>query len=157
MRLRPPHAPSLHFHPVPLIIQVQAPARAEYIEKRDARMKKPIRFSYSLSNEDVLAILAALPLVPAFDVGTEIQQSLNENLCLSAMNKLVEKRTELIPNEIRVIALSIELAVDFLAGRLELDIDQETASEIRLHIFTYNRLHEAFGPLLDRLKTQLDS
>jgi hypothetical protein len=119
--------------------------------------KKPIKFSYSFSGEDVLAIVAALPLVPAAGADTEIQQSINESLCLSAMNKLSNRMTNLIPNEIRVVALSIELAVDFLAGRITLDVDQETISEIRPHIFTYNRLYESFGPLLDQMEAQLDS
>lgn len=72
------------------------------------------------------------------------------------MNKLVNGRTDLIPNEMRVVVLSIELAVDFLAGRIKLDVDPETASEIRPHIFTYNHLHDAFGPLLDQMKAKLD-
>lgn len=118
-------------------------------------MKKPIKFSYSFSGEDVTAIVAALPLVPAFGANTEIQQSINESLCLSAMNKLADGKTDLIPNEVRVIALSIELAADFLAGRIKLDVDQETVSEIRPHIFTYNRLYESFGPLLDQMDAQL--
>ena len=114
--------------------------------------KKPIKFSYSFSDEDVAAIVSALPLVPAYGADTEIQQAVNETLCLSAMNKLlVDGNTNLIPNEVRVIALAIELAVEFLAGHIEFDVDRETVSEIRPHIFTYNRLHEVFGPLLDHL------
>lgn len=119
--------------------------------------KKPIKFSYSFSSEDIIAIVAALPLVPAYGADTEIQQSINETLCLSAMNKLADGNTNLIPNEVRVVALSIELAVDFLAGHIDLDVDQEIISEIRPYIFTYNRLYEAFGPLLDQMQAQLDS
>lgn len=116
--------------------------------------KKPVKFSYSFSSEDIAAIIAALPLVPAFDTSTEIQQSINESLCFSAMNKLVNRNPDFIPNEIRVIAVSVELAVEFLAGHIELDVDQETISEIRHHIFTYNHLHNIFGPLLDQLDSQ---
>lgn len=120
-------------------------------------MKKPIEFNYSFSSEDILAIVAALPLVWAVEADTEIQQTININLCLSAADKLTNRITDLIPNEIRVVALSIELAVDFLAGRISLDVDQETISEIRPHIFTYNHLYESFGPLLDQMEAQLNN
>lgn len=121
------------------------------------KRKKPIKFNYSFSSEDVIAIIAALPLVPAFGAETEIQQSINESLCFSTMNKLANRNTDLIPNEVRMIALSIELAVEFLAGRMKFDVDQEIVAEIRPHIFTYNHLHEAFAPLLDQLDAQLDN
>lgn len=120
-------------------------------------MKKPIEFSYSFSGEDVLAIVAALPLVPAFGADTELQQHINENLCLSAMDKLIAKSVDLIPNEIRVVALSIDLAKDLLAGHIDFDVDPEILADIKPHIFTYNRLYMTFGPLLDQMEAQLDS
>lgn len=120
-------------------------------------MKKPMKFSYCFSGDDVSAIIAALPLVPAFGADTEIQQRINENLCLSAMNKLVNRSTDFIPNEFRVIALSIELAREFLSGQIALDVDSEDVAEIKPHFFTYNRLHEAFGPFLDQMDAFLDS
>lgn len=120
-------------------------------------MKRPVEFNYTFSGEDVLAIVAALPLVSAFGADTEIQQSINESLCLSASEKLVNRFTDLIPNEVRVVALSIELAREVLAGHIVIDVGPETMDKIRPHIFTYNRLYSAFGPLLDQMEAQLDS
>lgn len=120
-------------------------------------MKKPVKFSYAFSGEDVLAIVSALPLVPAFGADAELQQHINENLCASAMDKLSNKSVDLIPNEIRVVALSIELARDLLGGNIDLDVDPEFLAEIKKHFFTYNRLYASFGPLLDQMDAQLDS
>ncbi len=120
-------------------------------------MKKPIKFSYSFSGEDILAIVAALPLVPAFGADTALQQHINENLCLSAMDKLLSKSLNLNPNELRVVTLSIWLAKDLLAGHLDIKVDPKIMADIRPHIFTYNRLYLSFGPLLDQMDAQFDS
>lgn len=129
------------------------------MKKKQNKAKKPIKFSYSFSAEDITAIVASLQLVPAAAAETETPQSISEIFCrcLSAMGKLADGNTDLTPNEVYVVALSIELAVDFLSGRIDFDVDQETVSVIKPHFFTYNHLYEAFGPLLDQVESQADS
>lgn len=121
-------------------------------------MKKPIEFSYCFTDEDVSAIIAALPLVSIFGADTEIQQQINETLCTSAIYKLTTGDTNLIPNEFRVISLSVGLAKEFLAGRLDFDLDVSTEilSEIHPHIFTYNRLDATFRPVVEEFLKRMN-
>lgn len=118
-------------------------------------MKKPKLTNIDLSTSDILAILAALPLVPAFGADSDIQQHINQALCLSAAEKLSKFSTDALrsitANEFRVIAASVGLADDFLAGRIQIDLEADEYDAIKPYMFTYSRLAGFFDPVVAQL------
>lgn len=120
-------------------------------------MKNAFKFTYSLSEEDVLSIVSALPLVTVYGADSEFQQLLNANLCASAAKKLLSRSKDFSPNELRVMAAAVYAAREFLAGRLSVEVDSDLASDVRRHIFTYNHLYEVFSPVMDHALSGLDT
>lgn len=113
-----------------------------------------MEFNYRFSSSDVSSILAALPLVAAFGADTAAQQQINTDLCISVSQKLMNRSSEIIPNEFRVMAGAVMLARDFLAGRIDLDVDEELQNELKPYLFSYNHLSSVFEPVLEQLHNQ---
>ena len=101
---------------------------------------------YSLSQGDVEAISAALSILPAYDFAIGQNAEVLFSLCASAGSKLISHKP-LTNQEMGIVALAIDSA--YKALRDEISIDEESKSEIREYLFTYNKLLPVFSPLLD--------
>lgn len=108
-------------------------------------MKKKLP-EYTLSDTDVQAIIAALPLILLVETDTEEQYELNEICCELAAAKLIAKSTGFTANELRVIYSSVALANQYLAGKWDLDVTAEEKEELKKYMFTYIKLEKALAP-----------
>lgn len=105
-----------------------------------------------LSGSDIEAILAALPIVENTPAATPAQQMLNHLSCQGARRKLQERRKDFTPNELRVIAVSVCYASEFLSGRMqELGTLLSDTSVIRKYALSYVRLNSYFLPQIEAL------
>ena len=103
-----------------------------------------------LSSTDIEAILCALPIVADFPADSEAQQLINSALCVSVSEKLHSRRTDLSPNEWRIISIAVYCGREFTAGRLpDLQPPENIARQLRSHFFAYNRLCDLLSPYLD--------
>lgn len=102
---------------------------------------------YSFSHGDVEAILAALSVMPAYGFEDDsIDPDSFFQLCQTAGIKLAshEKPTT---QEAYLIAFAIDCACQALRG--ELLLDEDALGDIKQYLFTYQKLHPVFSPLLD--------
>lgn len=100
------------------------------------------RVKYSFSDSDVSAILFALSVLPSLCLeSTEVQSEINFQCCRSAGQKLISKRTDITPNEFRVILGSLH-AVQ-LINRGEIEADLETKKQCSNYMFSVNKLVSA--------------
>lgn len=109
--------------------------------------------SYKLSDGDIKAIVAALPIALEFDLfmnTSKIQSDLNKASIESAGVKLLNKNLDLTPNEIRVIGLAVGLATAFLTDpdSLDFELDEDSMHAIQPYIFTYQKLDPIFRQAL---------
>lgn len=103
--------------------------------------------SYCFSDADIEVITFTLSILPDFDFGeSEVQAEINYQCCLSAGSKLIERSTDITPNEFRVILASLEAAQ--LITRGELDADPETKKKCNSYLFTINKLVSVFDEQL---------
>ena len=94
-----------------------------------------------LSSQDVDAILCALPLISYYETGSEAQDQINFALMNTAMEKLVTRNANFVPNEYRVIYTAVALAVNLETHLPNIEIDPEWRADLQRHFFTLNRLH----------------
>ena len=122
------------------------------MKKNKKRSLGNINFSFA----DVSAIVCVLPLVAQIETETPAQNLLNIANSNSAAEKLLNHKSALSANEIRVISIAISAALYIVSGNaleygLDFDIDSEWKSEINKHFFTLNRLNPIFKNLVDDL------
>lgn len=99
--------------------------------------------NYSFSDSDIKAITFALTILPSLGIEeTEAQAAINYQCCCSAGEKLIKHRTDIAPNEFRVILASLQ-AVQ-LINQGELEVDSETKKECSGYLFTVNKLVSVF-------------
>lgn len=115
-------------------------------------MKRKNKNKIVLTDDDISAILCALPLVMNADADTVEQTQLNRTCCEIAANKLMSKALKFSSNEIRVIFVAIGFALDYISGvkneyLMQFEIDAEWKSELMKNLFTYNRLYPYFDKL----------
>lgn len=97
-----------------------------------------------LSDQDVSAILCALPLVSYYEETNPMQYRLNISLMESASKKLASRDRDLLPNEIRVIYAAIICAVNLDVNLPDANIDTDWRMELQGHFFTLNKLLNQF-------------
>lgn len=122
------------------------------MKKNKKRSLGNINFSFA----DVSAIVCVLPLVAQIETETPAQNLLNVANSNSAAEKLLNHKSALSANEIRVISIAISAALYIVSGNaleygLDFDIDSEWKSEINKHFFALNRLNPIFQNLVDDL------
>lgn len=98
---------------------------------------------YSFSDSDIEVILFALTILPSLELEkTKSRTATNLQCCLSAGEKLIKRRTDIAPNEFRVIYASLCAAQ--LINQGELETDTETKKKCMGYIFTINKLVSVF-------------
>lgn len=95
-----------------------------------------------LSSQDIDAILCALPLVSYYETGSDMQDQINYSLMNTATEKIINRKSNFVPNEYRIIYTAIALAVNFETHLPDVKIDPEWKADLQRHFFTLNRLHE---------------
>ena len=102
---------------------------------------------FKLSFADVQAILTALPIVENFPPDTPEQKIRNSLCCQGARQKLLAGRKDFTQNELRVIAVSVCYAAEYLAGHMpELADLHPNIAEIQQYALSYIRLSGYFLP-----------
>lgn len=112
-----------------------------------------------LSNDDVKALLVALPLVSISDPGTLEQYHRNQMAVESATNKFLNNNVSFTADEIRVIFVAIGFALDYLSNRCDVpfdpsEIDSEWKSELSKNFFAYSRLYPYFEAVAIEIESQ---
>lgn len=103
--------------------------------------------TYSFSDSDIDTILFTLTVLPSLELEeTEAQAAINYQCCCSAGEKLIKRRTDITPNEFRVILASLEAAKMINHG--ELEVDPETKKKCSNYLFSINKLSSALGKQL---------
>ena len=106
-----------------------------------------MNFDLTLSQGDVEAIIAALPLVVELGADTPQQTTINAFACMSAGEKILSGSRSLDAHEIRVVSLALEASVLMLSGKcpdLFADVDNKLRSSLSKHFFTLNKLNQVF-------------
>lgn len=99
--------------------------------------------TYSLSDSDIDAITFALTILPSLELEeTEAQAAINYQCCCSAGEKLIKHRSDIKPNEFRIIYASLQ-AVQ-LINQGELEVDAETKKKCNNYLFVVNKLVSVF-------------
>ena len=99
--------------------------------------------SYSFSDSDIEVILFTLTVFPSLELEEpEAQAAINLQCCRSAGEKLIKRRTDIAPNEFRVIYASLHAAQ--LINQGELETDTETKKKCTGYLFTINKLVSVF-------------
>lgn len=107
-------------------------------------------FVHEFSDEDISTLLCTLSTystVNTDDMCGDVQQQINIACCESAIEKLIYKRTDFLPNEVRMMAVSLTVANMALKGQLQ--VDEKTKKEYYDHLFSINRLHPIFDKIFD--------
>lgn len=104
---------------------------------------------YSFSNTDIKTLLCTLSVIPLVQLDniSDIQQSINNSCCASAAEKLSSYRTDFHPNEVRVMASSLELSDLILRG--EIEASEEIRKTLSQFMFSINRLLPVFAFVFD--------
>lgn len=115
---------------------------------------KKVKNKINFQAGDVSALLCALPLVSYPEAETPEQTELNTVCCETAAKKLAAGAHAYSANELRVMAIAIEFALDILKGTGNefisvYEIDSEWKTDLSKHFFTYNRLKPGFDALMD--------
>lgn len=102
------------------------------------------RINYSFSDSDIEVILFALSVLPSLGLEkTDVQSEINFQCCRSAGQKLIARRTDITPNEFRVILGSLQAVQLINCGEIEADL--ETKRQCSSYVFTINKLVSALG------------
>ncbi len=115
-------------------------------------MKRKVpHFKYHFPAQEIRAILEALPLVFYEEADTEAQTMINRQLAISLGNKLENGDSSLSPNEIRIMFIAVDLAMNALSADHWFDYDSEDIDAVRPYIFEYNHLKQVLDPVIDSL------
>lgn len=101
-------------------------------------------FSYQLSDGDIYSLVALLTILPnvKLDYVSDVQQSINDTCCMSAIEKLQHKCTNFTPNEIRIMYVALAVADSILKGNII--VDSKLKQCCTEHLFTINHLLSIF-------------
>ena len=101
---------------------------------------------YQFSKSDIEAITYAMEIMPAYNfIQTEELADTAYSLSVSSGPKLILHQ-QLTQREIGFVALVIDCA--FKALRDEMDLGEEALAGLQPYMFTINKLHPVFSPLL---------
>lgn len=104
-------------------------------------------FNYSLSNDDCSAIVCAFDALPELLTELEVTEaSAISNIATSTFQKLL-KHLSLNQQDIILIATLVDFSYDALCGKVS--INPDTFDALKGHMFTINKLHTIFSPLLN--------
>ena len=122
---------------------------------------KRIPSNIKLSSGDVEAIICALPLVSNIEADTPEQTHLNITYCNIAAEKLLSRTFRFEADELRVIGVAIEFALEVISGNgkdiaYAAGVDAQWMSNLSRNFFTYNRLRPLFSSLLDLIEDELN-
>lgn len=102
--------------------------------------------NYSLTPDDISAIVCAVSVLPSYDFSKTMDEfSPVINIASSTMQKLTSQK-QLTEQDIYLIAISIDSA--YKALRYEINIEPEALSSLKNHLFTINKLFPIFSPVL---------
>lgn len=105
------------------------------------------KIHFNLSSDDVKALCCTLEVMPAYDfLENDIEADLSLTLASSSGRKLI-LHEQLTNRETCFVALAVDCAFKALRG--ELSLDEEGLSVLRPYMFTINKLHPVFSPLLN--------
>lgn len=106
-------------------------------------------FNYRLSDGDIETFLFTLSIMPSikFDGVSPEQEQLNFESCVSAGEKLAARNANVLPDEIRVMAISLEIASLILSG--EIDVDDDIKAECSQYRFSINKLLPIFSKIFE--------
>ena len=107
------------------------------------------KFNFKLSGEDINAIVCALEVMPSYGC-YDVEDEANSIYALSASSgKKLIMREQLSTRETFYVALAIDNA--FKAIRGEITLADDALDSLRPYLFTINKLHQVFSPLLDEI------
>lgn len=106
-------------------------------------------FNFNLSDEDVRAITCALEVMPSYGCyDTEEEANAVYMLSASSGKKLIMHQ-QLSNRETFYVALAVDNAFKALRG--EITVADDAVASLRPYLFTINKLHPVFAPLLDEI------
>lgn len=104
-------------------------------------------FNYSLSNDDCSAIICAFGALPDFLTELEVTEATAiSNIAASTFQKLLNQLS-LNQQDIILIATLVDFSYNALRGKVS--INPDTFDALKEHMFTINKLHSIFLPLLN--------
>ena len=107
------------------------------------------KINFSIFDNDVLAISTALLALPACDCyETDEDLDIALQLAESAGTKLFNHQS---PSNQEALCIAIAIDNAYLALRGELGMEEEALASLKPYLFTINKLHPIFSPLLDEL------
>lgn len=99
--------------------------------------------SYAFSDSDIETILYTLSILPSLELeDIEAQAAINYQCCRSAGEKLILHKTDIKPNEFRVIIASLQAAQLINQGKFE--VPPDVKKECNNYLFSINKLVSAF-------------
>ena len=105
-------------------------------------------FSYRFTDGDIETLLFTLSILPELRMeDSEAQAVINTQLCVSAIEKLVNRTGAFSPNEFRVATASLMAAKLILAGALT--VDKETLALCQKYALSINKLAQHFSVALE--------
>lgn len=106
------------------------------------------RISYNFSSGDIETLKCTLSILPLVELDEipPTQQAINDACCASAMEKLLTHQ-QLLPNEVKVVALSLIVADMILKN--ELDVDSSLKSQCAPYVFSINHMLPVFSSIFD--------
>lgn len=101
--------------------------------------------NYQLTNGDIEVILFALSVLPLLGLEkSNAQADINQRLCISASEKLINRETDFSSNELRVIFASLNVLQLINQGVYE--ADPEIKKKCSIYLFSINKLVSVFDP-----------
>lgn len=113
--------------------------------------RKDIHFSYHFPAQEIRAVMAATPLIFYEEANTEAQAMINYQLAASLGKKIESGDSSLSPNELRIMYIVVDLAMNALSADPWFDYDSEDIGAVRPYFFEYNHLKQVLEPVMDSL------
>lgn len=105
------------------------------------------KFSLTLTESDINTIYFALNILPELDYDLSYtQQSINDSLCKTCIDKINAQKSDFSANEIRIIYCALGALNEVIRG--EWDIDSDLISTCRQYMFNVNKLLPKFEEIL---------
>lgn len=104
-------------------------------------------FGFSLTESDVKTLILGLSVLPHLDFELDpIQQSINDALCSTCIDKISHESTDFSANEIRIIFCALTTMDEIIRGEWELE--PALISECHNFMFNVNKLLPKFEKFL---------